>query len=186
MRTVRLTVNSSSDPDEAYRAISRYEDYPEFVEDISSIRVRQDEQELSVSTGQEITYSDWEVVFRNGPLRWTEVDYHQPAERRIAFEQLSGDFDVFQGRWLVEANAAGSRISFEVMFDFGIPSLAGVLEPIAERVLKQSIFTIMSRSVADVSPVVEDVESTPEVSKQPVAEHGFGEDSATAGSVTVR
>ena len=44
-------------------------------------------------------------------------------------------------------------MSFEVTFDFGIPSLAGVLEPIAERVLKESILKIMSRTLSDVNVV---------------------------------
>ncbi|WP_457062173.1 SRPBCC family protein [Mycobacteroides abscessus] len=153
MRTAQLIVDSSSHPDEAYRAIAQFEEYPQYVEDISSITVRQDDPSALVP---ETTYSDWEVIFRNGLLRWTEVDYHNPADRSIAFEQLSGDFEIFRGRWLVEPSPTGSRVSFEVTFDFGIPSLAGVLEPIAERVLKESIFTIMSRTIADVTPVIEE------------------------------
>lgn len=47
--------------------------------------MRQDDPSALVA---ETTYSDWEVIFRNGPLRWTEVDYHNPADRSIAFEQL--------------------------------------------------------------------------------------------------
>jgi len=117
------------------------------VEDISSIKVWRDN---SVAAFPDTTYSDWEVVFRNGPLRWTEVDYHMPNERRIAFEQRTGDFQTFRGGWQVTATEFGSHVSFEVVFDFGIPSLAGVLEPIAERVLKESILKIMSRTLSDV------------------------------------
>lgn len=147
MRTAHLTVSSSSHPDAAYEAIARFEEYPKFVEDISSITVWRDD---SASASPDTTYSDWEVIFRNGPLRWTEVDYHKPGERQIAFEQRSGDFEAFGGCWQVNATGFGSQVSFEVTFDFGIPSLAGVLEPIAERVLKESILKIMSRTLSDV------------------------------------
>jgi ribosome-associated toxin RatA of RatAB toxin-antitoxin module len=150
MRTARLTVSSSSHPDAAYEAIARFEEYPKFVEDISSITVWRDD---SVSAFPDTTYSDWEVMFRSGPLRWTEVDYHKPDERQIAFEQHTGDFEEFRGCWQVTATEFGSQVSFEVTFDFGIPSLAGVLEPIADRVLKESILKIMSRTLSDVNVV---------------------------------
>ncbi|CPZ63351.1 Uncharacterised protein [Mycobacteroides abscessus] len=65
MRTAQLIVDSSSHPDEAYRAIAQFEEYPQYVEDISSITVRQDDPSALVA---ETTYSDWEVIFRNGPL----------------------------------------------------------------------------------------------------------------------
>jgi ribosome-associated toxin RatA of RatAB toxin-antitoxin module len=150
MRTARLTVSSSSHPDAAYEAIARFEEYPKFVEDISSITVWRDD---SVSAFPNTTYSDWEVIFRSGPLRWTEVDYHKPDERQIAFEQHTGDFEEFRGCWQVTAMEFGSQVSFEVTFDFGIPSLAGVLEPIADRVLKESILKIMSRTLSDANVV---------------------------------
>lgn len=150
MRTSRLTVSSSSHPDAAYEAIARFEEYPKFVEDISSIKVWRDD---SVSALPDATYSDWEVVFRNGPLRWTEVDYHKPGERQIAFEKHAGDFETFRGCWQITATEFGSQVSFEVTFDFGIPSLAGVLEPIAERVLKESILKIMLGTLSDVNVV---------------------------------
>lgn len=75
MRTAQLIVDSSSHPDEAYRAIAQFEEYPQYVEDISSITVRQDDPSALVP---ETTYSDWEVIFRNGPLRWTEGRLSQP------------------------------------------------------------------------------------------------------------
>jgi ribosome-associated toxin RatA of RatAB toxin-antitoxin module len=143
-------VSSSSHPDAAYEAIARFEEYPKYVEEISSIKVWRED---SVSTLPDTTYSDWEVIFRSGPLRWTEVDYHKPDERQIAFEQHTGDFEEFRGCWQVIATEFGSQVSFEVTFDFGIPSLAGVLEPIAERVLKESILKIMSRTLSDVNVV---------------------------------
>ncbi|BAX97803.1 hypothetical protein MSTE_02493 [Mycobacteroides stephanolepidis] len=148
MRTACLTVSSSSYPDRAYVAISRFEEYPNFVNDISSITVR---PETSGTAPPNTMYSDWEVNFRNGPLKWTEVDYHDPVKRQISFEQHSGDFEVFRGLWRVDATDTGSRVGFEVTFDFGIPSLAGVLEPIAERVLKESIYTILDRILENVA-----------------------------------
>lgn len=153
MRTVRLAMVSHSGADEAFTTISDFEAYPKYVEDITSITVRDMPDAIDGAT----TYSDWEVTFRNGPLRWTEIDHHMLGERRIVFEQHAGDFEVFRGHWLVEPCPAGARIVFEAQFDFGIPSLAGVLEPIADRVLRHSIFQIAARTLRDVCAVPDEI-----------------------------
>jgi ribosome-associated toxin RatA of RatAB toxin-antitoxin module len=139
MRSVKITLHSmATDADAAFRRITEFDRYPEFVDEVRSVVLRPRE-----SGGAMV--SQWEIVFRNGPLRWSEVDYIQPALRRIVFEQITGDFEVFRGTWLVEAVADGCEITFEAAFDFGIPSLAGVLEPIAAKVLKEGIALIVDQ-----------------------------------------
>lgn len=146
MRTVTLTVDSATcDADVAYSRIRKFEDYPDLVDDVRSIVVRESE-------GGTLT-SDWEVYFRNGPLRWSEVDYFQPEQRRITFEQTEGDFEMFRGQWEVQALGGGCRIEFEVVFDFGIPSLEGVLEPIATKVLKEGIAYALLQLLGDAEVV---------------------------------
>lgn len=136
MRSLEIKLRSlSADADFAFDRITRFERYPDFVDEVRSVVVHEN--------GDEPLVSEWEIFFRNGPLRWTEVDYFQPARRRIVFEQISGDFELFRGAWQVEAVPGGCEVTFEATFDFGIPSLAGVLEPIATKVLKEGIATIV-------------------------------------------
>lgn len=138
MRNVTLTVRVRNlDADETYCAIRDFEDYPNHVDDVRSVVVRP-------GATAECAVSDWEVYFRNGPLRWVEIDYFRPEQRSIVFEQESGDFHVFRGNWTVAELDHGTTVTFRADFDFGIPSLAGVLEPIAEKVLKEGIATILA------------------------------------------
>ncbi|MGH3758456.1 type II toxin-antitoxin system RatA family toxin [Actinophytocola sp.] len=137
MRSLELKLRSTAaDADLAFRRITEFERYPDFVEEVRSVVVHTREP-------GEPMVSDWEIFFRNGPLRWSEVDYVQPALRRIVFEQTTGDFEVFRGTWLVESHVDGCEVTFEATFDFGIPSLAGVLEPVATKVLKEGIALIV-------------------------------------------
>ncbi|MFI5778775.1 type II toxin-antitoxin system RatA family toxin [Nocardia sp. NPDC051570] len=146
MRTVTLTVESAGcDADAAFARISKFDTFPELIDDVRSITVRE-------ADGGTIT-SDWEVYFRNGPLRWSEVDYFQPEQRRITFEQIEGDFEAFRGRWQVTEQGIGCRIEFEVAFDFGIPSLEGVLEPIATKVLKEGMAYALLQLLGDAEVV---------------------------------
>ncbi|MBB5912208.1 ribosome-associated toxin RatA of RatAB toxin-antitoxin module [Nocardia transvalensis] len=147
MRTASITVYSDSiEPDRAYRDIRHFEAYPDLVDEVSSVLVRPGADGAS-------SVSDWEVYFRNGPLRWTEIDYFREEQRNIVFEQESGDFHVFRGSWQVRPSGTGSAVTFEATFDFGIPSLAGVLEPIAEKVLKEGIALVLIRLLGNAEVV---------------------------------
>ena len=149
MRSLDLKLRVfTADADEAYRRICEFERYPDFVEEVSSVVVHGDE-----SSG--FLMSDWEIFFRNGLLRWSEVDYFQPDQRRIVFEQTTGDFEAFRGVWAVTPEQDGCEVSFEASFDFGIPSLAGVLEPIAAKVLKEGIALIVYQLMGE-AVVVDD------------------------------
>jgi ribosome-associated toxin RatA of RatAB toxin-antitoxin module len=143
MRSLALTVRSPRiSADAAYDRIRQFETYPDLVDEVRSVVIHADDG------GGPIT-SDWEVYFRNGPLRWSEVDYFQKQQRRIIFEQTTGDFDVFRGTWAVEPLDAGCEVTFSTTFDFGIPSLAGILEPIAVKVLKEGIALVLHRLLED-------------------------------------
>jgi ribosome-associated toxin RatA of RatAB toxin-antitoxin module len=143
MRSLTLTVRSARiSADEAYDRICHFEKYPDLVDEVRSVV-------LHAQDGRGPLASDWEVYFRNGPLRWSEVDYFQPQQRKITFEQTTGDFDVFRGSWAVEPLDGGCEIVFNTTFDFGIPSLAGILEPIAAKVLKEGIAIVLYRLLGD-------------------------------------
>ncbi len=152
MRRIQLTVSSvTTNPDSAYALISNFTSYPELVDEVKKVDVRHHESGLLVS--------DWEVVFRNGPLRWTEIDYKRPASLTIEFEQIEGDFQTFRGAWQVSTKSpspGGCSVSFTAEFDFGIESLQGVLEPIAEKVLKEGIGVILSRLLSDAEVVADE------------------------------
>ena len=83
--------------------------------------------------------SSWELLFRSGLLQWSEKERFLRDELRIEFEQTEGDFDTFAGFWTIEQDGADVALHFECDFDFGIESLEGILDPIAERVIKETV-----------------------------------------------
>ena len=97
------------------------------------------------ASDQDRLTSDWEVYFRNGILRWTEARRVRSAEAcGSRSSRLHGDFDVFRGSWQVAPAAGGCIVTFDAEFDFGIPSLAGILDPIAGRVLTETIGDVVA------------------------------------------
>jgi ribosome-associated toxin RatA of RatAB toxin-antitoxin module len=118
--------------------------YPALVEVVRSVTVGHRE-----SDGQLL--STWEVYFRNGILTWTEADWLRPDELRLDFEQTEGDFDTMSGAWVLEQRGDAVSVAFTSDFDFGIPTLASIIDPVAERVLTETIQLILVRLFENVT-----------------------------------
>ncbi|MGW2726641.1 type II toxin-antitoxin system RatA family toxin [Streptomyces sp. NPDC001494] len=144
MRTVELSYDGTRlTPPEAYDRIRDFARYPELVDVVRSVAVH--------PTGKGTTVlSDWKVDFRNGVLAWTEQDDFDDAALTITFRQTDGDFESFEGRWEVAPRASGgARVRFAAAFDFGLPSLAGIIDPVAERVLRETVEQILRALLGD-------------------------------------
>lgn len=98
-------------------------------------------------------HSEWEVNFRRGVMRWVERDDLDPAGLRVTFTQTDGDFADFHGTWQLAPAGAGCEVLFEVTYDFGIESLAGIMDPIAERVIKRAICAVLAEVTGEVTVV---------------------------------
>ena len=133
MRHVVLDAMVRSEKAEhVFDGVARWELYPRLAPHVESTVVHRG---LPGPTGS----SSWTLHFRSGFLRWTEDEVFQRDELRISFEQTDGDFDHFAGFWTLRQTGDDVEVHFEVDFDFGIASLEGILDPIAERVIKETV-----------------------------------------------
>ncbi|MFJ4920603.1 type II toxin-antitoxin system RatA family toxin [Streptomyces sp. NPDC088725] len=133
MRNVELrALVPGQSPGTVFDAVRRWERYPELAPHVNSTTVH---STLPATVGS----SSWELHFRSGLLRWTEEDVFDVEGTVIRFEQTEGDFDTFSGSWTMTAQGDDVRVAFDADFDFGIPSLEGILDPIAERVIKETV-----------------------------------------------
>lgn len=133
MRHVELdAVVLGESAETVFASVARFDRYPELAPHVSATTVH---GTLPAAKGG----SSWELHFRSGLLRWTEEDRFLTDQLEIQFEQEDGDFDVFEGKWELRQQDADVVVHFEVDFDFGIPSLEGILDPIAERVIKETV-----------------------------------------------
>lgn len=113
-------------------AVRRWEDYPRLAPHVNATTVH-------ATLPEPVGSSSWELHFRSGLLRWTEDDFFDTDNHTIRFEQTDGDFDSFTGTWALTQQGADVQVAFDADFDFGIPSLEGILDPIAERVIKETV-----------------------------------------------
>ncbi|WP_031033536.1 aromatase/cyclase [Streptomyces sp. NRRL F-5650] len=134
-------------PADVYRRISDFGRYPEYSDVFREVRV-----EPPLPDGS--TVSDWTVEFRGGLMRWRERDTYSPETHSLAFEQLSGDFQTFEGGWRCEPRGEGTLVVFTAAFDLGIPSLAEILDPVAESTVRTNIARVL-RGLADAEVIDE-------------------------------
>lgn len=126
-----------------FAKICNFESYPQLTDAVQRVT-------LTVSEGGHAV-SDWEVLFRNGRLRWSEEDDFDPERLTIRFRQLEGDFESFGGIWSVDEDRAGCAVSLQAEFDLGMPTLAEMLDPVAESALRENVVRIVEGVVG--SPI---------------------------------
>jgi ribosome-associated toxin RatA of RatAB toxin-antitoxin module len=133
MRRVELAaVIRHTAPEQVFDQIVRFERYPALAPHVQSTTVHS-------GPPAPVGRSSWELHFRSGLLRWTEEERFHRGLLVVEFEQLTGDFEEFSGTWSLAAAGRDTALSFAAQFDFGISSLEGILDPIAERVIKETV-----------------------------------------------
>lgn len=136
MRQVVLqAIADGSEPAAVYHRITDFRRYPELTDTVREVRVD------ALPDGSVV--SDWTVSFRGGLMRWRERDTFAPDTLTLTFEQLSGDFQTFEGSWRCEPCEGGTLVVFTACFDLGIPTLAEILDPVAESTLRTNIARIL-------------------------------------------
>ncbi|MCZ4611905.1 aromatase/cyclase [Streptomyces sp. Lzd4kr] len=137
MRQVVLhAIAGGSEPATVYHRITDFRRYPELTDTVREVRVD------ALPDGSVV--SDWTVSFRGGLMRWRERDTFAPDTLTLTFEQLSGDFQTFEGSWRCEPCEGGTLVVFTASFDLGIPTLAEILDPVAESTLRTNIARILA------------------------------------------
>lgn len=126
-----------------FENVLRWDRYPELAPHVRATTVHATLPEPKGS-------SSWELHFRSGLLRWTEDDVFDRERLQIRFEQSDGDFDEFTGVWSLRQDGDDVSVHFSCDFDFGIPSLEGILDPIAARVIKETVAWAVSGLFASV------------------------------------
>ena len=137
---VRGLVRNSS-PRELTELLSGFEHYPTYTSTVISV----DSEDL----GDGHKRSAWEIQFQDGVLKWIEDEWIEPEHGRIAFKSVSGDLKSLEGWWRATSVGSDSEVTFDVTFESGLGSLSEVVDPIAERILREDFEVIMRAVIGD-------------------------------------
>lgn len=117
-------------PAAVYRRVADMEAYPTYMRSVERITVLERQERR--------TLTEWVVHIHGMTLRWVEEDTFSPEEYRITYRQVRGDLRKFEGYWQIYPHEAGSRVVLLVDFEFGMPMLAGLLNPVAKVLIREN------------------------------------------------
>lgn len=106
------------------------EGYPKFMPNLQSVKVEE--------RGDNSTVSSWVSNVDGRVIKWKERDVFYPAQHRIEYTQVSGDLKKFEGYWQLSEVADGVKIVLTVDFEFGMPMVAALLNPLLKKKVREN------------------------------------------------
>lgn len=125
MPYVEVVLPVQARPEDIYPILKEMEKYPSFMQDLVSVEV--------VERRDNSTVTKWVSNVDGRIIKWTEEDLFDDAKMHIAYRQIEGDLKKFEGEWVLTPVEEGTEIKLTVDFEFGIPMIAGLLNPILKK-----------------------------------------------------
>lgn len=112
-----------------WEAVLDIERYPDLMTNVVSVKI----EEWETPTSRR---SQWAMIIKGATLVWRDREFIDHDEHTVNFTQVSGDLERFEGAWELTAKEAElTRVRLTISFEIGIPLLAGMLNPVAQRAL---------------------------------------------------
>ena len=124
----KITING--DGNKIYEIIKDMASYPNFMKDLVSVEI--------LERGEDYTISHWVTNADGRRIVWTERDTFYPEELKITYAQTEGDLKKMEGAWTIVEQADGCEVILAVDFEFGIPMIAGLLNPILKKKVREN------------------------------------------------
>ena len=95
--------------------------------------------------GEDYSVTEWDTVLQGKTIKWSERDTYDDERRTIEFDQVKGDLAKMSGACLFTETPEGTLVTLWVEFDFGIPMLSALLNPIAVVALRRNLMEMLDR-----------------------------------------
>jgi len=135
MPYVEASISVKCQRDKIYPILKDMEKYPAFMTDLVSVEV--------VERTGNTTVSKWVSNVRGRVIKWTELDTFDDANMHISYNQIDGDLKKMAGEWTLTPTAEGTDIKLTVDFEFGIPMISGLLNPILKKTVRDNSISML-------------------------------------------
>jgi len=128
--------------------VNDVESYPRLMEHVQTLQV--------LERGPAYRLTEWVCDLKGCVMRWVEREEFDRDHYRVEYHQLEGDLAAFEGFWQLEPlSDSSTRVTLSVLFDIGIPMLSEMLNPVAERAVRDNsrnmLLSISSEAVQSVA-----------------------------------
>lgn len=121
---------------EAFAIIEDLESFPEFMPNVISITL------IEVDSNRKV--AKWDIMIDDAPLDWVEEGIYDKENLIIRFRSLEGVFERFYGFWQVVPDGEGSRVSFELSYEIGLPEIEEIVGPILRERMIENVESMLN------------------------------------------
>ena len=136
MPYVEVTISVGCTRDKIYPILKDMEKYPGFMADLVSVEVL----ERTATT----TITKWVSNVDGRIIKWTELDTFDDENMHISYQQVDGDLKKMAGELILTPTDEGTDIKLTVDFEFGIPMISGLLNPILKRKVRDNSINMLN------------------------------------------
>jgi ribosome-associated toxin RatA of RatAB toxin-antitoxin module len=132
MPEVVLELEINAPAQRVWDVVTDIERYPDTMENVRWVKIVDGTDPLA-------RRSAWSVLLKGSILEWEEAERLDPGALVLEFRQVSGDMEVYDGSWVLTVlDPQRTRVRLQVSFEIGIPLLADMLNPVAQRSLRDN------------------------------------------------
>lgn len=135
MPYVEVALQVKARPEQVYPILKEMEKYPEFMDDLESVEV--------LERKDNTTLTKWVSNVDGRVIKWIEQDVFDDESMHISYKQTEGDLKRFEGEWILTPIDDGTEIKLTVDFEFGIPMIAGLLNPILRKKVRDNSMNML-------------------------------------------
>ncbi|MBP2633902.1 MAG: cyclase/dehydrase [Firmicutes bacterium] len=125
MPCVETSMLIKRDQETIYAFIKDMEQYPRFMTNLVSVEV--------LERTETTTITKWKSKVDGIEINWKELDTFDHDNFHVVYHQLEGDLKNFDGEWLLSQVDDSVYVTLKVNFEFGIPMLAPMINPLLKR-----------------------------------------------------
>jgi len=134
--------------------VNDVESYPRLMEHVQTLQV--------LERGPAYRLTEWVCDLKGCVMRWVEREEFDHDNYRVDYHQLEGDLAAFEGFWQLEpVSDSATRVTLSVLFDIGIPMLSEMLNPVAERAVRDNSRNMLLSISSEAVQTVADTERVP-------------------------
>jgi coenzyme Q-binding protein COQ10 len=129
----------------AFAVVEDIERFPEFMPNVNALVLLEHEGNRKVA--------EWDTTVDDAPLCWTEEGIYDRENLIVRFRALDGVFDRFDGFWQLHPEGKSSRVTFELVYEIGLPEIEHLIGPILkERLIEnaENMLAAMERRVDEI------------------------------------
>lgn len=138
MPRIESSLLANASVDQVYALARDIERYPEFMPDLKSVRILEQEGSRLVSEWVGLI-SDFRIE-----VKWVEEDVWEDEAYLCRFSQLKGDFQQYEGVWSFTATPDGTEMRLVIDYRYEVPLIGPLLKALVARLMKQNVEAMLA------------------------------------------